>query len=231
MEEKIGQIIARFARRLRFDPEAVREANRKQAMVPAGATALDPAGTAPGLVVPADGQVVIVLPGPPRELQEMWPRALEAPAAKGVLDRARALPDHVDPDVRHPRVRARQGPEGGRGRRCGPGPAGGHDLPERERAGHRRPPPAGLRGCGGGAARGPGGAPRQVHLHGDRGVDRGGRLPPPRGPHYRRRGVRERWTCWPAASPSGPGPRNGSAAVSSPIRTSPRAISSGSIRG
>ena len=86
MEEKIGQIIARFARRLRFDPEAVREANRKQAMVPAGATALDPAGTAPGLVVPADGQVVIVLPGPPRELQEMWPRALEAPAAKRVLD-------------------------------------------------------------------------------------------------------------------------------------------------
>src|SRR5436190_6885706 len=51
MEEKIAQIITRFARRLRFDPEAVREANRKQAMVPEGATALGPAGTAPGLVV------------------------------------------------------------------------------------------------------------------------------------------------------------------------------------
>jgi nicotinamide-nucleotide amidase len=89
MEEKIGQIIARYARRLRFDPEAVREANRKQAMVPEGATALDPAGTAPGLVVPADGQVVIVLPGPPRELQEMWPRALATPAAEEVLGRAR----------------------------------------------------------------------------------------------------------------------------------------------
>jgi nicotinamide-nucleotide amidase len=88
MEEKIGEIIARFARRLRFDPEAVRESNRKQAMVPEGATALDPAGTAPGLVVPADGQVVIVLPGPPRELQEMWPRALEAAPAREVLDRA-----------------------------------------------------------------------------------------------------------------------------------------------
>jgi len=88
MEEKIAQIIARYARRLRFDPEAVREANRKQAMVPDGATALDPAGTAPGLVVPADGQVVIVLPGPPRELQEMWPRALAATAAEEVLDRA-----------------------------------------------------------------------------------------------------------------------------------------------
>jgi nicotinamide-nucleotide amidase len=88
MEEKIGQIIARYARRLRFDPEAVREGNRKQAMVPEGATALDPAGTAPGLVVPADGQVVIVLPGPPRELQEMWPRALAARAAEDVLGRA-----------------------------------------------------------------------------------------------------------------------------------------------
>ena len=89
MEEKIAQVIARFARRLRFDPEAAREGNRKQAMVPKGATAIDPAGTAPGLVVPADGQVVIVLPGPPRELQEMWPRALAAPAAQEVLRRAK----------------------------------------------------------------------------------------------------------------------------------------------
>jgi nicotinamide-nucleotide amidase len=89
MEEKIAKIIARYARRLRFDPEAVREANRKQAMVPEGATPLDPAGTAPGLVVPANGQVVIVLPGPPRELQEMWPRALATPAAQEVLARAR----------------------------------------------------------------------------------------------------------------------------------------------
>jgi competence/damage-inducible protein CinA-like protein len=88
MEQKIAQIIARYARRLRFDPEAVREANRKQAMVPEGAVAIDPAGTAPGLVVPADGQVVIVLPGPPRELQEMWPRALAAGPAQEVLGRA-----------------------------------------------------------------------------------------------------------------------------------------------
>jgi nicotinamide-nucleotide amidase len=88
MEERIARIIARYARRLRFDPEAVREGNRKQAMVPEGATALDPAGTAPGLVVPADGQVVIVLPGPPRELHEMWPRALATQVAEEVLGRA-----------------------------------------------------------------------------------------------------------------------------------------------
>src|SRR3954453_18164302 len=47
MEQKIADIIARYARRLRFDPEAVREANRKQAMVPEGATAIAPAGPAP----------------------------------------------------------------------------------------------------------------------------------------------------------------------------------------
>jgi nicotinamide-nucleotide amidase len=88
MEGKIAAIIERFARRLRFDPEAVRDANRKQAMIPEGATAIDPAGTAPGLVVPADGQVVIVLPGPPRELQEMWPKAIATEAAQKVLDSA-----------------------------------------------------------------------------------------------------------------------------------------------
>ncbi len=35
-----------------LDPEAIRESNRKQAVVPRGATVLDPVGTAPGLVVP-----------------------------------------------------------------------------------------------------------------------------------------------------------------------------------
>ena len=118
MEQKIADIIARYARRLRFDPEAVREANRKQAMVPEGAVAIDPAGTAPGLVVPADGQVVIVLPGPPRELQEMWPRALAAAPAQEVLEPRRALRDDVDPDVRDPRVRARHGAARDRGRRA-----------------------------------------------------------------------------------------------------------------
>src|SRR4051794_5584427 len=74
MERKIEGIVARFARTMRFDPDALRDANRKQAMVPEGAVAIDPAGTAPGLVVPVDGgPTVVVLPGPPRELQAMWP--------------------------------------------------------------------------------------------------------------------------------------------------------------
>jgi nicotinamide-nucleotide amidase len=91
MEAKIAGILSGFAQRFRLDQEAMRDANRKQAMVPAGAVPLDPVGTAPGLVVPADGRVVIVLPGPPRELQPMWEAAVEAAPVKEVLERATPL--------------------------------------------------------------------------------------------------------------------------------------------
>lgn len=85
LERRIGEIIARFARRWNLDPKALEFANRKQAMVPEGAVALDPVGTAPGLVVPADGQVVVVLPGPPRELQESWSQAVLTEPFKQVV--------------------------------------------------------------------------------------------------------------------------------------------------
>ncbi len=92
MEEKIAAILSVFAKRVKVDAEALRVANRKQAMVPEGSIALDPVGTAPGLVVPADGRVVIVLPGPPRELQPMWPTAMATEPVQAVL--ARATPLH-----------------------------------------------------------------------------------------------------------------------------------------
>ncbi|HEY7255109.1 MAG TPA: competence/damage-inducible protein A, partial [Solirubrobacterales bacterium] len=91
VEEKIAAILRGFARRFDFDQEAVREANRKQALVPEGATPLDPVGTAPGLVVPAEGLVVVVLPGPPRELRPMWPAALATEPVREVVGRARPL--------------------------------------------------------------------------------------------------------------------------------------------
>jgi PncC family amidohydrolase len=88
LERRIAEIIAGFARRWKLDEDALRAANRKQAMVPEGAVALSPIGTAPGLVVPADGQVVVVLPGPPRELQGGWEQAIETePFAAAVADR------------------------------------------------------------------------------------------------------------------------------------------------
>jgi len=91
MEEKIAAILRGFARRFKFDEEAVMAANRKQAMIPEGSLALDPVGTAPGLVVPLEEGAVIVLPGPPRELQPMWPRAIESPPAQAILARATPL--------------------------------------------------------------------------------------------------------------------------------------------
>lgn len=91
MEAKIAEILDGFAKRFRLDRAAMMEANRKQAMVPEGAVPLDPVGTAPGLVVPAGERVVIVLPGPPRELQPMWPAAVETPQVREILSRATPL--------------------------------------------------------------------------------------------------------------------------------------------
>jgi nicotinamide-nucleotide amidase len=91
MEAKIAEVLRGFAQRFRLDPDALREANRKQAMVPEGAVPLDPVGTAPGLVVPAGEQVVIVLPGPPRELQPMWEAAVETAPVRELLGRATPL--------------------------------------------------------------------------------------------------------------------------------------------
>jgi nicotinamide-nucleotide amidase len=94
MLEKIAEILRAFIRRGNFDLDeaALIDSNRKQAMVPEGAQAIDPVGTAPGLVVPADGCVVVVLPGPPRELQPMWKSALETAPVREVL--ARSTPLH-----------------------------------------------------------------------------------------------------------------------------------------
>lgn len=65
----VAQIAQRFARRGLRMPEV----NRRQAMVPAGASALDnPNGTAPGLYIEHDGRAIVLLPGPPRELQPMF---------------------------------------------------------------------------------------------------------------------------------------------------------------
>lgn len=84
LEQRIAEILKPLSERWPdLDQEAVREANRKQARIPAGSTVLAPVGTAPGLVVPpseGDGPTVVVLPGPPRELHPMWTDAVATPA-------------------------------------------------------------------------------------------------------------------------------------------------------
>jgi nicotinamide-nucleotide amidase len=92
LSERIAQIVAPLMKRWpNIDPEAVAEANRKQATVPEGAEVLEPVGTAPGVVVAPkhrEGPIVVVLPGPPRELQPMWGTAVESPSVRAVIARA-----------------------------------------------------------------------------------------------------------------------------------------------
>jgi nicotinamide-nucleotide amidase len=89
LEELIAEILRPMTRRWPgLDPDAIRASNRKQAVIPKGATVLDPVGTAPGLVVaPADrtGPTVVVLPGPPRELQPMWEMARGTDAFRAAI--------------------------------------------------------------------------------------------------------------------------------------------------
>jgi nicotinamide-nucleotide amidase len=86
LEERVWAIVQRLHRRFPAASEAAMRAGaRKQALVPSGATVLEPVGTAPGLIVPGDGCLVVVLPGPPRELQPMWGAAVETEPLRGRL--------------------------------------------------------------------------------------------------------------------------------------------------
>jgi nicotinamide-nucleotide amidase len=104
LEQRIADILRALATRFpHIDMEAVRAGNRKQATIPRGAAVLEPVGTAPGLVVaPAEtkdpsapGPTIIVLPGPPRELQPMWGRAVETEALRAVLALAHTYRQHT----------------------------------------------------------------------------------------------------------------------------------------
>jgi nicotinamide-nucleotide amidase len=78
LEQRIFRILEPLMKRFQnWEPEAMRAANRKQALIPEGAFVIDPVGTAPGVVVPGT-PTVVVLPGPPRELQPMWGVAVES---------------------------------------------------------------------------------------------------------------------------------------------------------
>jgi nicotinamide-nucleotide amidase len=84
-EAIVAAIEGRFARRGLRMPEV----NRRQAQVPQGATVLpNPNGTAPGLFIehalPESGEsrVIVLLPGPPRELQPMFEALCAGPLAR-----------------------------------------------------------------------------------------------------------------------------------------------------
>ena len=88
LEAEIGSVSRMIAERLRRPYEEFSPGVRKQATRPEGSISLGLAGTAPGLVLDLDRCVVVILPGPPRELQRLWPRALETPPVQRILARA-----------------------------------------------------------------------------------------------------------------------------------------------
>jgi competence/damage-inducible protein CinA-like protein len=91
LRDRIEAIVTPLRERMpNLDPQALQRGTRKQATIPDGASVLEPVGTAPGLIVPplgnGDGRpTVLVLPGPPRELQPMWSAALQTPALQAPI--------------------------------------------------------------------------------------------------------------------------------------------------
>jgi nicotinamide-nucleotide amidase len=95
LERRIGDISRTIAERLGRAYSEFTTGVRKQATLPEGGISLGLAGTAPGVVLDTGSCVVVVLPGPPRELQRLWPRALETEPVRRVLERAPAREHRV----------------------------------------------------------------------------------------------------------------------------------------
>ena len=89
LEAEIESISRAIAERLDRPYADFAEGVRKQATLPQGAVVVGIAGTAPALVLEHGDGAVVVLPGPPSELQRLWPRALESEPVRKVLSRAR----------------------------------------------------------------------------------------------------------------------------------------------
>jgi competence/damage-inducible protein CinA-like protein len=87
---QIEEFSRRIAARLSRPYADFEHGVRKQATIPDGALVVGLAGTAPAIVLDAGDTVAVALPGPPRELQALWPRALETEPMRRLLARAQA---------------------------------------------------------------------------------------------------------------------------------------------
>jgi nicotinamide-nucleotide amidase len=88
LEREIEGVSRRIAERLGRPYTDFTAGVRKQATLPAGALSLGLAGTAPGVVLDLAGRVAVALPGPPPELQRLWPAAVGSEPMRAVLARA-----------------------------------------------------------------------------------------------------------------------------------------------
>jgi nicotinamide-nucleotide amidase len=100
-EAVVARIRERFARRGITMPEI----NRRQGMVPEGATLVqNPNGTAPGLWIERGRTAIVLLPGPPREMKPMFEGLLRdrlAPRAggRGLFRRVVKITGRTESDV------------------------------------------------------------------------------------------------------------------------------------
>jgi nicotinamide-nucleotide amidase len=85
---QIEEISRRVASRLNRPYADFEHGVRKQATIPDGALIVGLAGTAPAVVLEVGERVAVALPGPPRELQTLWPRVLETEPVRRLLSRA-----------------------------------------------------------------------------------------------------------------------------------------------
>ena len=76
-------VMSKIEARFRQLGRTMSEVNKRQAMVPEGASVLENArGTAPGLWLESRGRIVILLPGPPHELKAMFVAQVEPRLAR-----------------------------------------------------------------------------------------------------------------------------------------------------
>ncbi len=86
----IEELSRRVAARLNRPYTDFAHGVRKQATLPEGAEWVGLVGTAPAVVLRVGNCVAVALPGPPRELQELWPRVCATAPLERVLARAQA---------------------------------------------------------------------------------------------------------------------------------------------
>ena len=87
---QIEELSRRVAARLKRPYTDFADGVRKQASLPDGAEWVGLVGTAPAVVLDLGSSLAVALPGPPRELQQLWPRVLETAPLRGLRARAHA---------------------------------------------------------------------------------------------------------------------------------------------
>ncbi len=88
LRAEIERLSRRIAARLSRPYADFADGVLKQATLPEGALWVGLVGTAPAVVLAPGDRLAVALPGPPRELQELWPRVLETEPLRRLRARA-----------------------------------------------------------------------------------------------------------------------------------------------